>query len=86
MNEIEEYIYRAAMARGIDPNQALKLARGEGGTKDPYRRAQGFRMKDGRKVMEPSYGPFQLNMGNEAYKPGMGADALNKGIDPRKDW
>lgn len=74
---IEAYIRHAAQKRGIDPEVALKVAMSEGGVKDPFR--QSDVVKDG--VREQSYGPFQLYMNG-----GLGNEALEKGIDPRKDW
>jgi len=78
---IEEYIRQAAVARGIDPDIAVRVARSEGGLKDPVRRA-GY-VKNG--YQEPSYGPFQLLIGGEGtgFPTGMGNDALRAGIDPR---
>lgn len=78
---IEDYIRRAAAARGIDPDIAVRVARSEGGLKDPTR--QSLVTKNG--VQEPSYGPFQLLIGggNTGFPRGMGNDALAAGIDPR---
>lgn len=78
---IEEYIRQAAVARGIDPDIAVRVAHSEGGLKDPVRRA-GY-VKNG--YQEPSYGPFQLLVGGEGtgFPTGMGNDALRAGIDPR---
>ena len=75
--DIESYIRQAALQRGIDPEVAIRVAKSEGGLKDPFR--QSDIVKNG--VREQSYGPFQLYMGG-----GMGNDALKAGIDPRKDW
>lgn len=74
---IEAYIRHAAQKRGIDPEVALKVAMSEGGVNDPFR--QSDVVKNG--VREQSYGPFQLYMNG-----GLGNEALEKGIDPRKDW
>jgi len=81
MAGIEDYIRQAARARGIDPDIAVRVARAEGGLKDPTR--QSLVMKGG--VQEPSYGPFQLLIGggNTGFPAGMGNDALRAGIDPR---
>lgn len=76
-SDVESYIRRAAAERGIDPEIAIKVARSEGGLKDPFR--QSDIVKNG--VREQSYGPFQLYMGG-----GLGNKALEAGIDPRKDW
>lgn len=75
--DVESYIRRAAAERGIDPEIAIRVARSEGGLKDPFR--QSDIVKNG--VREQSYGPFQLYMGG-----GLGNKALEAGIDPRKDW
>jgi hypothetical protein len=50
------YITQAAIARGIDPNIALRVARSEGLQPGTW---QSNVYKSG--VREPSYGPFQLN-------------------------
>lgn len=78
---IEQYIRQAARARGIDPEIAVRVARSEGGLKDPTR--QSLVMKNG--AQEPSYGPFQLLIGggNSGFPEGMGNAALKAGIDPR---
>lgn len=78
---LEQYIRQAALARGIDPDIAVRVAQSEGGLRDPVR--QSGVMKDGRQ--EPSYGPFQLLVGGEGtgFPAGMGNDALARGIDPR---
>lgn len=72
--DIEGYIRRAALSRGIDPDTAIKVVNAEGGTSDPVRQSdvvyQGQR--------EQSYGPLQLNVAG-----GVGAAALKAGIDPR---
>jgi len=74
MTEIEAYIRQAALARGIDPDTAVRVARSEGGLDNPVR--QSDVVKNGQR--EQSYGPFQLLM-----KGGLGEQALNAGIDPR---
>jgi hypothetical protein len=85
MAGIEEYIRQAARARGIDPDIAVRVARSEGGLKDPYRRGEGPAPRSQRYGgTEHSFGPFQLYLsGNNA---GLGDRALAAGIDPRKDW
>jgi hypothetical protein len=75
---IEDYIRQAAQARGIDPEIALRVARSEGGLKDPYRQGEAM-LKYGR---EESYGPFQLHM----RQGGVGVRALEAGVDPRTNW
>lgn len=84
MNEMEAYIRRAAMARGIDPEIALKVARSEGLRPGTW---QSDVMKGG--VREPSYGPYQLykggGLGNE-FQKATGLDPADpstayKGVD-----
>jgi len=79
MNAIESYIRASAIARGIDPDIAVRVARAEGGLDNPVR--QSDVVKNGRR--ETSYGPFQLLIGG-----GLGDAALAAGIDPRdpKQW
>lgn len=78
--DLADYIRRAAIARGIDPEIALRVARSEGGLSDPTR--QSDVMRGGQR--EPSYGPFQLLIGGQnGFPAGMGNDALARGIDPR---
>lgn len=78
--DIEQYIRQAAVQRGIDPDIAIRVAKSEGGLKDPTR--QSMVMKNG--VREPSYGPFQLLVGgSNGFPTGMGNQALAAGIDPR---
>lgn len=74
MGPIETYIRQSALARGIDPDRAVRVARAEGGLNDPVRQSE---------VMQPygreeSFGPFQLHM-----RGGLGAQAMKAGIDPR---
>lgn len=84
-SEIEDFIRQAAIARGIDPNVALRVAGHEGGFKDPYQRsvlsAPGSQVGGGT---ENSIGPFQLYISGRG--KGLGDRALAAGIDPRKDW
>lgn len=84
VNSVEEYIRRAAIARGINPDIAVRVARSEGGLKNPYRR--GEYIKNGYR--EPSYGPYQLLVGGKGtgFPAGMGNDALKAGVDPRTNW
>lgn len=77
-NDIAAYIRQAALARGIDPDIALRVARSEGGLTNPFRQGEAM-LSYGR---EESYGPFQLHMRNG----GVGARALRAGIDPRTNW
>lgn len=67
--EVMDYIIRSAQSRGIDPNTALRVFRGESS------------FNPAAKLITPreaSYGVTQLNIKN-----GLGVDALRKGIDPR---
>lgn len=73
--EIETYIRQAALARGIDPDTAVRVAMSEGGLSNPVR--QSDVVKNGRR--EQSFGPFQMLMD----KGGLGDQALRHGIDPR---
>lgn len=75
---IESYIRQAAAMRSIDPDIAVRVARSEGGLKDPFRQGEAM-LSYGR---EQSYGPFQLHM----RQGGVGTRALAAGIDPRKNW
>jgi hypothetical protein len=79
MTEIERYIRQAAIARGIDPDIAVRIAMAEGGLANPTQ--QSNVVKGGRR--ETSFGPFQLRIGG-----GLGDRALAAGIDPRnaEDW
>lgn len=73
--DIAAYIKDAAVARGIDPQVALRVAKSEGGFGNPVQQSYAIR-KDGSR--ETSYGPFQLLVGG-----GLGDQALKAGIDPR---
>ncbi|RWA81512.1 MAG: hypothetical protein EOQ31_31715 [Mesorhizobium sp.] len=84
---ITDYIIRAATARGIDPNVALTVARGEGGLKNPFRHGEGPAPKSqapGLGPLENSFGPFQLYISGTG--AGLGDRAVAAGIDPRKNW
>lgn len=86
-NDLESYIVQAALARGIDPNVALRVARGEGGLNDPFRRGQGPAPRSqaaGLGPLENSFGPFQLYISGTG--AGLGDRAVAAGIDPRKNW
>ena len=72
---IEAYIRQAAIARGIDPDIAVRVAMSEGGLTNPVRKSE---VPTGGGRTEESYGPFQLYMGG-----GLGNRALAAGIDPR---
>lgn len=86
-NDLEAYIIRSALAHKIDPQVALRVARGEGGLNNPFRHGEGPapRTQDPRLGhLENSYGPFQLYVsGNGA---GLGDRAVAAGIDPSKNW
>lgn len=78
---IEAYIRQAALARGIDPNVAVRVAQSEGGLNSWNLQSQ--YSKNG--IQEPSYGPFQLLKGGQGtgYPTGLGNDFMNKtGLDP----
>lgn len=84
---LEAYIRQAAQKYGIDPNVAVKVASGEGGLNDPFRRGQGPAPRTqapGFGATENSFGPFQLYVSGTG--AGLGDRALAAGIDPRKDW
>lgn len=84
---VEQYIRRAAIARGIDPDIAVTVARHEGGLKNPFRHGEGPAPRSQDPSfgnLENSYGPFQLYVsGNGA---GLGDRALAAGINPQKNW
>ncbi|WP_287083822.1 phage tail length tape measure family protein [Mesorhizobium sp.] len=74
------YIQQAAIARGIDPDTALRVARSEGLAPGVW---QSNAMKNG--IREPSYGPFQLLKGGAGtgYPAGLGNDFMRQtGLDP----
>lgn len=75
MGTIETYIRKAALARNINPDVAVAVARTEGGLTNPVQ--QSNIVQNG--VREPSFGPFQLNISGGR----LGARALAAGIDPR---
>jgi hypothetical protein len=77
MTEVEAYIRASAIARGIDPDVAVRVAMTEGGVTDPYRMSE-VPVDGGT---ENSIGPFQLFMNG-----GLGSEALKIGIDPTKNW
>ncbi|AEG52582.1 phage tail length tape measure family protein [Sinorhizobium meliloti] len=72
--EIASYIAKAAAARGIDPDIALRVAKSEGGLNSWN--LQSNYVKNG--VREPSFGPFQLYKGG-----GLGNKFMAQtGLDP----
>lgn len=85
--ELVDYIRRAAQARGIDPDVAVRVARSEGGLSNPFRHGEGPAPKSqaaGFGATENSYGPFQLYVSGTG--AGLGDRAMRAGIDPSKDW
>lgn len=87
MSEIEAYLRQSALARGIDPDIAVRVARGEGGLKDPFRHGEGPAPKSQLAAFgtrEHSFGPLQLYISGTG--AGLGDRALAAGIDPRKNW
>ncbi len=72
--EIASYIAKAAAARGIDPDIALRVAKSEGGLNSWN--LQSNYVKNG--IREPSFGPFQLYKGG-----GLGNKFMAQtGLDP----
>lgn len=87
MTPVEEYIRASAIARGLDPDVAVRAAKSEGGLNDPFRHGEGPAPKSQAKGLgdkEHSFGPFQLYISGTG--AGLGDAALARGIDPRKDW
>lgn len=87
ISPVEQYIRMRAQAYGIDPNIAVKVAKGEGGLQDPYRRGAGPAPRSqapGLGPTENSFGPLQLYVSGTG--AGLGDRAVAAGIDPRKDW
>lgn len=85
--DLEAYIRQAAQARGINPDIAVRVAKGEGGLKNPFRQGEGPAPKSQNPAFGPkenSVGPFQLYISGTG--AGLGDRALAAGIDPRKDW
>ncbi len=87
VSPVEQYIRQRAQAYGINPDIAVKVAKGEGGLQDPFRRGQGPAPRSqapGLGATEHSFGPLQLYVSGTG--AGLGDRALAAGIDPRKDW
>jgi len=87
MTEVEAYIRQRAPLYGIDPDVAVRVARGEGGLQNPYRRGEGPAPKsqDPRfGKLENSFGPLQLYVSGTG--AGLGDRALAAGIDPATNW
>jgi hypothetical protein len=76
--DIEAYIRQAALARGIDPNTAVAVARTEGGLTS-WNMQSRVPLAGGPGGFEPSYGPYQLYMNG-----GLGSQFMQQtGLDPR---
>jgi tape measure domain-containing protein len=71
---IEAYLRASAAERGMDANKVVAIAQTEGGLINPVRQSDVVR----NGVREESFGPLQLNING-----GIGARALQAGIDPR---
>jgi len=87
VSEVEAYIRQRAPLYGVDPDYAVRVARGEGGLHNPFRHGEGPapRSQDPRfGKLENSYGPFQLYVSGTG--AGLGDRALAAGIDPTKNW
>lgn len=81
---MEAYIRQAAVARGIDPETAVRVARSEG--LQPGTWQAKANLSYGR---ERSYGPFQLHNAPAGERPGMGNDFVRAtGLDPAdpRNW
>ena len=79
---MESYIREAAVARGIDPDVAVSVAKSEGlnNLTSPENGYQSTVTKNGKR--EQSFGPFQLL--DDPKKPGLGTSFKQKtGLDPR---
>lgn len=87
ISPVEQYLRQRAQVYGIDPDIAVRVAKGEGGLQDPFRRGQGPAPRSqapGFGATENSFGPLQLYVSGTG--AGLGDRALAAGIDPRKDW
>lgn len=87
VNELIDYIRKAAIKRGINPDVAVRVAQHEGGLKNPFRKGEGPAPRSQAKQFgrtENSYGPFQLYISGTG--AGLGDRAVKAGIDPRKNW
>jgi hypothetical protein len=85
--EMVAYIRQAAINRGMDPDTAVRVARGEGGLVNPFRHGEGPAPKSQDPSLGPlenSFGPFQLYVSGTG--AGLGDRAVAAGIDPSKDW
>lgn len=84
--QMADYTRRAAIERGIDPDVAVRVAQSEG--LNPVTRFEdGLQSTYERNgVREPSFGPFQLLVGEDApgFGPGLGDEFIAAtGLDPR---
>lgn len=78
VQEMEAYIRQAALARGIDPDTAVRVARSEGLSPGTWQ--ANAQLSYGR---EQSYGPFQLHVAPKGHRGGMGNDFIAKtGLNP----
>ena len=79
----EQFIRDYARKIGIDPDQAVAIARAEGMNSTGFRTPNQASTVDVSGGQPFSFGDYQLNIRN-----GMGTDALKAGIDPRdpKQW
>jgi hypothetical protein len=78
VQEMEAYIRAAAVARGINPDVAVRVARSEGLAPNTWQAKAN--LSYGR---EQSYGPFQLHNAPPGERPGMGNDFVKAtGLDP----
>lgn len=74
--DVAAYIRQAAIARGIDPNVALRVAQSEGGLTSWNQQSN---VINSAGLREQSYGPYQLYMNG-----GLGNDFQRQtGLDPR---
>lgn len=81
MAAMEAYIRKAALARGMNPDIAVKVGRSEGFGKGIW---QSTYKKNG--IQEPSYGPFQMLVGGKGtgFPEGLGNRFIkDTGLDPR---
>ncbi len=76
--EMEAYIRRRAVEKGIDPDIAVRVARSEGLRANTWQ--SDLQQPYGR---EASYGPFQLHVDPTGERPGMGNDFMAAtGLNP----
>lgn len=84
IQSVTDYIRRAAAARGIDPDTAVRVAQTEGLARNTWQ-SNIFSDRNGQRVREPSFGPFQMLVGggNTGFPTGLGNEMINRfGIDP----